>query len=222
VEAPLSPLVFGAFATIGAMSTRNAEPLHASRPFDRERDGFVMAEGAGVVFLERLDDARARGARAYGEVVGFGLTGDAHHMTAPRPDCAQATRAMRAALREASLIPAEVELIDAHGSATTLNDSTEARALREVFGEGTQTPITATKGQHGHALGATGAWEAAVALLALHDGRVPAVANLEHPDPGCDLAFVRATESLRPRVVLSNTSGFGGINAALVFKALEG
>ena len=218
VEAPLSPLVFGAFAVIRAMSTRNDEPSRASRPFDRDRDGFVMAEGAAVLMLERLDDALARGARIYGEIAGYGLTGDAHHMTAPRPDAACATRAMRGALREAAVAPGEVELVDAHGSSTALNDSTEALALAEVFGEGTTVPVTATKGQHGHALGATGAWEAAISLLALHDGHVPGMANLEHPDPDCPLSFVRETVRLSPRIALSNTSGFGGINAALVFK----
>ena len=218
VEAPLSPLVYGAFAVIRAMSTRNGEPQRASRPFDRDRDGFVMAEGAAVLLLERLDDAVARNARIYGEIVGYGLTGDAHHMSAPRPDASSATRAMQGALREANIAPGEVELIDAHGSSTTLNDSTEALAYAGVFGEDVRVPVTATKGQHGHALGATGAWEAAISLLALSDGRVPGIANLEHPDPECPLTFVRQTQRITPRIALSNTSGFGGINAALVFK----
>lgn len=168
VEAPLSPLIYGAFTVIHAMSTRNDDPERASRPFDAGRDGFVMAEGAGVLLLERLEDARARGARVYGEVAGYGLTNDAHHMSAPRPDGAMNAAAMRRALAEASLAPDEVELVNAHGSGTPLGDRCEALALAVVFGErASVVPVAATKGQHGHALGATGAWEAALSLLAI-------------------------------------------------------
>jgi len=222
VEAPLSPLVFGAFAIIRAMSTRNDDPKSASRPFDRDRDGFVMAEGAGILVLERLEDALARDARIYGEVAGYGLTGDAHHMTAPDPDAHSSARAMQNALREARVEAAEVEMIDAHGSSSKLNDSTETRAFKNVFGDAAyRIPIVATKGQHGHALGATGVWETAASLLAMHDGRVPGLVNLRNPDPNCDLDYVSATRELRPRIVLNNSAGFGGINAALVLKSRE-
>jgi 3-oxoacyl-[acyl-carrier-protein] synthase II len=219
VEAPLSPLTYGAFAVIHAMSTRNDDPRGASRPFDRDRDGFVMGEGAGLLLLERYEDAIAREAHIYGEIVGFGLTCDAHHMTAPRPDASSAMRAMQAALHEAQLAPGEIELINAHASSSPLNDTTETHAIKRAFGEAaSHIPITATKGQHAHALGATGAWEAALSLLAIDRGEVPGIVNLEHVDPLCDLQYVRTTRALRPRTVLSNSFGFGGINAALAFK----
>ncbi len=222
IEAPLSPLTYGAFAVIHAMSTRNDEPRRASRPFDRDRDGFVMAEGAGILILERYEDAIARDAHIYGEIVGFGLTCDAHHMTAPRPDASSAMRAMQAALREALLSPDEIELINAHASSSPLNDTTETHAIKRAFGEhAARIPITATKGQHGHALGATGAWEAALSLLAIDRGEVPGIVNLEHADPLCDLHYVRESRTLRPRTVLSNSFGFGGINASLVFKTAD-
>jgi 3-oxoacyl-[acyl-carrier-protein] synthase II len=221
-EAPLSPLAFGAFAVIKAMSTRNDDPAHASRPFDRDRDGFVMSEGAGVLLLERYEDAVTRGARIYGEVSGFGLTADAHHMTAPQPEGRGSSRAMQAALREARVSPDELELVDAHGSSSPLNDVTETAALKRALGEAAyRVPVTGTKGQHGHALGATGAWEAALSLLAIHEGRVPRTVNLEHVDPACDLDYVREDRALAPRVVLSNSTGFGGINAALVLRSVE-
>lgn len=222
VEAPLSPLIFGAFATIGAMSERNEEPARASRPFDRDRDGFVMAEGAGIVMLERYDDARSRGARMYGEVSGFGLTADAYHMTAPQPEGRDAAVAMRRALAEAHVLPDEIELVDAHGSASRLNDTTETLALKRALGTAAErVPVVGTKGQHGHALGATGAWEAALSLLAIHERRVPRTVNLDNVDPACDLDYVREERALAPRVVLSNNSGFGGINASLVLREVE-
>jgi 3-oxoacyl-[acyl-carrier-protein] synthase II len=221
VEAPLSPLIYGAFTVIHAMSTRNDDPQHASRPFDAGRDGFVMAEGAGVLLLERLDDARAREARIYGEVAGYGLTNDAHHMSAPRPDGAMNAAAMRRALAEARLAPGEVELVNAHGSGTPLGDRCEALALEHVFGErAPSVPVTATKGQHGHALGATGAWEAALSLLAIAHGIVPRSVNTDDADPQCPLALTRARAEFQPRTVLSNSAGFGGINAALVLRAV--
>lgn len=221
-EAPLSPLVFGAFAVIKSMSTRNADPTTASRPFDRDRDGFVMAEGAGVLYLERYEDAIARGARIYGEIAGFGLTADGHHMTAPQPEGRDSSRAILAALREARVAPDELELVDAHGSSSPLNDVTETVALKRALGEAAyRVPIAATKGQTGHALGATGAWEAALSLLMLHEGRVPRVVNLTNVDPACDLDYVRETREFAPRVILSNSTGFGGINAALVLRKVE-
>jgi 3-oxoacyl-[acyl-carrier-protein] synthase II len=222
VEAPLSPLIFGAFALIRSMSTRNDDPPRASRPFDAGRDGFVMAEGAGILMLERYDDALARGAPIYGEVLGFGLTADAHHMTAPRPDGDSASRAMGAALREAHVSPGEIELIDAHGSSSPLNDVTETLAVKRAFGDvATHIPIVATKGQHGHALGATGAWEAALTLLSMRHRMLPGMVNLESVDPACDLDLVREARPAAARLALSNSTGFGGINAALVFKSAE-
>ncbi|HZO93036.1 MAG TPA: beta-ketoacyl-[acyl-carrier-protein] synthase family protein [Candidatus Baltobacteraceae bacterium] len=218
VEAPLSPLVYGAFTVIRAMSTRNDDPRAASRPFDRTRDGFVMAEGAGVLLLERAEDAAARGAQVYGEIAGYGLTNDAHHMSAPRPDGAMNAAAMRRALAEARLAPDEVDLVNAHGSATPLGDRCEALALEHVFGErASAVPVTATKGQHGHALGATGAWEAALSLLAIREGVVPRSVNSDDAD--CGLALTRKRLERPVRTVLSNSAGFGGINAALVFRA---
>ncbi len=220
VEAPLSPLVFGAFAIIRSMSTRNGDPGRASRPFDRDRDGFVMAEGAGMFVLERYDDAVARGARIYGEICGFGLSGDAHHMTAPLPDGSGTARAMRAALRDARVLPDEIELIDAHGSSSPLNDATEARAIASAFGErGARVPVVATKGQHGHALGATGAWEAAITLLAMERRTIPGLPNLDVRDPALDVNVARKNRRSEARLALSNSTGFGGINAALVLRA---
>jgi 3-oxoacyl-[acyl-carrier-protein] synthase II len=219
-EAPLSPLVFGAFTVIRAMSTRNDDPAAACRPFDRDRDGFVMAEGAAMLVLERYDDALARGARIYGELAGYGITNDAFHMSAPQPEGTFNALAMQRALDEAHVTAANVDLINAHGSGTTLGDRGEAAALGIVFGPRVaDVPLTATKGQHGHALGATGAWEAALALLAIARGTVPRVVNCDVPDPECAVGVVRQPLALAPRVVLSSSAGFGGINAALVFTA---
>jgi 3-oxoacyl-[acyl-carrier-protein] synthase II len=205
------------------MSSRNADPAGACRPFDRDRDGFVMAEGAAMLVLERLDDALARGARIYGEIAGYGLTNDGFHMSAPQPEGTYNALAMRRALDEAALTPADVELINAHGSGTVLGDRGEAEALRLVFGDAAaRIPLTATKGQHGHALGATGAWEAVLALLAIARGRVPRVVNCDDPDPACRVGVLRAPLALAPRVVLSSSAGFGGINAALVFTLSRG
>jgi 3-oxoacyl-[acyl-carrier-protein] synthase II len=222
VEAPLSPLVYGAFTVIRAMSQRNDDPQAASRPFDLRRDGFVMAEGAGILLLERLDDAVARGARIYGEIAGYGLTNDAHHMSAPRPDGVLNAAAMRAALGEAGLAPDEVDVLNAHGSGTPLGDRAEALATELVFGKRVQAiPVTATKGQHGHALGASGAWEAALSLLTMEHGIVPRSVNSDDPDHECALTIARTPLQRRVRTVLSNSSGFGGINAALLFRAIE-
>ena len=221
-EAPLAPLVFGAFTVIRAMSTRNGDPAGACRPFDRERDGFVMAEGAAMLALERYDDARERGARIYGEIAGYGLTNDAYHMSAPQPDGTFNALAMQRALNEAHLAPADVDAINAHGSGTPLGDAGEAAALRIVFGERTpHVPLTATKGQHGHALGATGAWEAALSLLAIQRGVVPRVVNCDDRDPACAVGVLVEPLLTAPRVVLSASAGFGGINAALVFRAAD-
>jgi 3-oxoacyl-[acyl-carrier-protein] synthase II len=219
-EAPLAPLIYGAFTVIRAMSTRNADPAGACRPFDRDRDGFVMAEGAAMLVLERYDDALARGARIYGEVAGYGLTNDAFHMSAPQPEGTFNALAMRRALEEARLAPERVDAINAHGSGTVLGDRGEAAALRLVFGADVERiPLTATKGQHGHALGATGAWEAALALLAIERGTLPRIVNCDVLDPACAVGALQRPLALAPRAVLSSSAGFGGINAALVFTA---
>jgi 3-oxoacyl-[acyl-carrier-protein] synthase II len=209
VETPLAPLCYGAFAIIRAMSTRNDDPARASRPFDAGRDGFVMGEGAAVLVLEELERARARGARIYAEVLGYGTSNDAHHMTAPRPDGAQAARAMREALRTAALAPEQVDYVNAHGSSTPLNDSTESRVVRAVLGEhADRVVVSGTKGYHAHALGATGAIEAAITALALARGWVPPNLNLEEPGEGCDLAYVTgAGEARNVRYALSNSFG---------------
>jgi 3-oxoacyl-[acyl-carrier-protein] synthase II len=222
-EAPLAPLCFGAFAIIRAMSTRNEDPIHASRPFDQGRDGFVMAEGAAVLVLEERSRALSRGAPIYAEVCGFGLTNDAYHMTAPRPDGRQAARAMRNALTEAGVAPAEVGYINAHGSSTPLNDATETASIKQVFGDHAyRLAFSGTKGYYGHALGASGAIEAAICALASRRKWVPPTVNLSLPDPACDLTHVDAAGlRLEPDYLLSNSFGFGGINAALLFRRVE-
>jgi 3-oxoacyl-[acyl-carrier-protein] synthase II len=221
VEVPLSPLSYGAFAILRAMSTRNDDPRSASRPFDAARDGFVMGEGAAVLILEELESARRRGARIYAELRGYGTTSDAFHMTAPRPDGTQAARAMRLALRTGGVAPEDVDYVNAHGSSTPLNDSTESRVIRDVFGEhANRLRVSGTKGYHAHALGASGAIEAAITALALHNGWIPPTLNLQDPGPDCDLAYTTGSgDSVAPRVAISNSFGFGGINAALVFGA---
>jgi len=217
-EAPLSPLCFGSFAIIRAMSTRNDDPATASRPFDRDRDGFVMGEGAAVLVLEEWERARARGAQVYAEVLGYGLTNDAYHMTAPRPDGSQAARAMRLALDDAGLTAESIDYVNAHGSSTPLNDATETMAIRQVFGHhADRLAVSSTKGYYGHALGASGALEAAISALALARGWLPPSLNLSHPDPACDLVYVGGDGCLQQAsVVMSNSFGFGGVNAALV------
>jgi 3-oxoacyl-[acyl-carrier-protein] synthase II len=221
VEAPLAPLTFAAFTVIRAMSTHNEEPETASRPFDATRDGFVMAEGASILVLEEWGHAVARGARIYAELAGFGTTNDAHHMTAPDPTGRGAARAMQLALRDAGLGTDEVELVNAHGSSTPLNDRTETLAIKSVFGErARRIPVSGTKGLHAHALGATGAMEAAIAALSIAEDYVPATANLLRPDPECDLDYVPGEGRRRAvRTVLSNSFGFGGSNACLVLTA---
>lgn len=219
-EAPLAPLCYGAFARIRALSTRNDDPQRACRPFDRNRDGFVMGEGAGVLLLEEWGRARRRGARAYAEVVGFGLTNDAHDMTAPRPDAASAVRCIRLALEDACLDAEAVGYVNAHASSTPLNDRAETLALKKAFGSHAyKAAVSGTKAMHGHALGATGAIEAGICCLALTHGYIPPTINLEDPDPECDLDYVpRAGRESSIRVALSNSFGFGGINASLVFR----
>lgn len=223
VEAPLAPLCYGAFAIIRAMSTRNDDPERASRPFDAGRDGFVMGEGAAALVLEELEHARRRGARIYGEVLGYGTSNDAHHMTAPRPDGSQAARAMRSAMRTGGIRPEEVDYVNAHASSTPLNDSTESRVIREVMGEhADRVVVSGTKGYHAHCLGATGAIEAAISMLTIQRGWIPPTLNLESPGEGCDLSYVTGEGACVPvRRAVSNSFGFGGINAALAFGSLS-
>jgi 3-oxoacyl-[acyl-carrier-protein] synthase II len=223
VEAPLNQLCFGAFAIIRAMSTRNDDPAHASRPFDRDRDGFVMGEGAAVLILEEYARAKARGAHIYAEVAGYAFCNDAHHMTAPRPDGSQAARAMRGALRDARVAPHEIEYVNAHGSSTPLNDPTETRAIRTVFGDhASKLQVSSTKGYYGHALGASGAMEAAICALSLERGWLPPTLNLDDPGDGCDLDYIPSTgRAATVDYILSNSFGFGGINASLVLKRVD-
>jgi len=219
-EAPLAPMTFAAFSNIRAMSTRNHDPAGASRPFDKDRDGFVMGEGAAVLVLEERDRALARGAPVYGEIVGYASTNDAYHMTAPRPDGRQAARAMRLALADGDVAPDEVAYVNAHGSSTPLNDSTETTAIKQVFGDHAfRLAVSGTKGYYGHALGASGAIEAAICALVLAKGWLPPTINLEQPDPACDLDCVpQQGRPAEPAVVVSNSFGFGGINASLVLR----
>ena len=219
-EAPLWPLCFGAFAIIRAMSTRNDDPSSASRPFDRDRDGFVMGEGAAVLVLEERSRAIARGARIYGEILGFGMSNDAYHMTAPRPDGSQAARSIRGARADAGVQPGEIGYVNAHGSSTPLNDSTETLALKRVFGDDAyRMQVSGTKGYYGHALGASGAIEAAICALAMTNDWLPPTINLCTPDDGCDLDYIpHSGRATCPEILLSNSFGFGGINAALVMK----
>ena len=223
VEAPLMPLCFGAFTIIRAMSTRNDDPEHSSRPFDMGRDGFVMGEGGTVLVLEEYERAKSRGARIYAEVVGYGNSNDAHHMTAPRPDASQAARAMRMALADGHVNPGEIGYVNAHGSSTPLNDPVETSAIRLVFGDHAERlQVSSTKGYYGHALGASGAFEAAIVALALDGGWLPPTLNLDRPGDGCDLDYI--PKSGRAKAVdyaLSNSFGFGGINAALVLKRAD-
>jgi 3-oxoacyl-[acyl-carrier-protein] synthase II len=223
VEAPLMPLCFGAFTIIRAMSMRNDDPEHASRPFDKGRDGFVMGEGGTVLVLEEYNRATARGARIYAEVVGYGNSNDAHHMTAPRPDASQAARAMRMALADGHVNPHEVSYVNAHGSSTPLNDPTETAAIRQVFGDHAERlQVSSTKGYYGHALGASGAFEVAISALALDRGWLPPTLNLDHPGDGCDLDYIpKAGRAKFVDYALSNSFGFGGINAALVLKRAD-
>jgi 3-oxoacyl-[acyl-carrier-protein] synthase II len=219
-EAPLSPLTFGAFALIRAMSTRNEEPEKASRPFDKDRDGFVMGEGAAVLILEEYERAKSRGAPIYGEVVGYGITNDAHHMTAPRPDGSQAARAMRLALQDANVSSDEIDYVNTHGSSTPLNDSTETMAIKQVLGDRAyRIPMSGTKGYYGHALGASGAIETAICALAMEREWLPPTVNLQVADKACDLNFLpRTGRKERVEHILTNSFGFGGINAALVLR----
>ncbi len=220
VEAPLAPLSFGAFAIIRAMSARNDDPARACRPFDKDRDGFVMGEGACALVLEEAAHARRRGAHVYAELAGYGTTSDAHHMTAPRPDGAQAIRAMQEALGRAGMSPGDIDYINAHGSSTPLNDSCETSAIRAVFADRAhEIPVSGTKPYYAHCLGASGAIEAAICCLVMEREWIPPTLNLDEPEDGCDLDYVpHQGREARPRAIVSNSFGFGGVNASLVLK----
>lgn len=219
-EAPLTPLCFGAFDTIRAMSTTNDLPEKAYRPFDRCRDGFVMGEGAAVLVLEELQHATGRGVPILAEIVGFGLTNDAYHMTAPHPEGKPAARAMALALHEAGIPPQAVGYINAHGSATPLNDKIETLAIKQIFGDDAYNiPVSSTKPLHAHPFGATGAIESAICCLALHHAYLPPTLNYTSADPECDLNYLpNCGRHAKVDYVLKNAFGFGGINAALVFR----
>ncbi len=219
-EATITQLGIGGFCAMKAMSTRNAEPKRASRPFDAGRDGFVMGEGAGVIVLEDLEHARARGARIYCEVVGYGNTADAYHMTAPSPDGEGAARCMKMALRSAGLSPEDISYINAHGTSTPQGDVCETQAIKTVFGNhAKKLAVSSTKGATGHMLGAAGAVEMTVCVKALQTGIVPPTLNLDEPDPQCDLDYVPHTAQEREvKVIVNNSFGFGGHNACVVAK----
>ncbi|MEO8337822.1 MAG: beta-ketoacyl-ACP synthase II [bacterium] len=223
-EAPLAELCYGAFAIIRAMSTRNDDPSAASRPFDKDRDGFVMGEGAAVLLLEEFDRAMARGAHIYAEVVGFGSSNDAHHMTAPRPDGSQASRSMRLAMQDAGIPMTDISYVNAHGSSTPLNDPTETLAMKTTFGEhAKKLQVSSTKGYYGHALGASGAIELAITALALDQRWLPPTLNHDAPAEGCDLDYIpNHGRDCDVEYALSNSFGFGGINAAVVLKRHDG
>ncbi|MBI2878916.1 MAG: beta-ketoacyl-ACP synthase II, partial [Candidatus Rokubacteria bacterium] len=223
-EAIINPLTFAGFCNMRALSTRNDAPERASRPFDRDRDGFVVGEGAGVVIVESLEHALARGARIYAEVVGYGMTADAYHMTAPDPDGEGATRAMALALADAGLAPEQVGYINAHGTSTPYNDKTETMAIKQVFGEHAQRlAVSSTKSMIGHLLGAAGGVEAIATVLALYHGILHPTINYETSDPECDLDYVpNQARKQEVEVALSNGFGFGGTNATLAFRRFRG
>jgi 3-oxoacyl-[acyl-carrier-protein] synthase II len=223
-EAIIDELPIAGFAQMKALSTRNDEPLRASRPFDADRDGFVPGEGAGIVVLENADHARRRGARIYAEIVGYGMTADAYHMTAPDPDGDGAVRAMTAAVRDAGLRPDDVGYVNAHGTSTPYNDKTETLAIKRTFGaHAPRLAVSSTKSMIGHLLGAAGGVEAVVTVLALHHGILPPTVNYDTPDPECDLDYVpNVARKVQVEAAISNGFGFGGTNATLAFRRWHG
>jgi len=223
-EATIVPIGIGGFCAMKAMSTRNDDPKHASRPFDKERDGFVMGEGAGVIVVEELEHAKKRGAKIYCEIVGYGNTADAYHLTAPPPDGEGAARCMKMALRHAGLSPGDVSYINAHGTSTPQGDACETRAIKSVFGSrAKKVAVSSTKGATGHMLGAAGAVEMSVCALAIKHGVVPPTINLTVPDPECDLDYVPNTaREMQVNVIINNSFGFGGHNASLVARKFTG
>jgi 3-oxoacyl-[acyl-carrier-protein] synthase II len=223
-EAAITPMAMAGFCAAKAMSTRNDDPLHASRPFDLNRDGFVMGEGAGTLVMEALDHALARGATIYGEVLGFGMSGDAYHITLPSPGGEGAARSMIAAIKDAGVAPQDVDYINAHGTSTGANDKIETAAIKTVFGEHAyELAISSTKSMTGHLLGAGGAVEAIACIFTIRKGIVPPTTNYETPDPECDLDYVpNIARKMDVRVTLSNSFGFGGHNATLVISRYDG
>jgi 3-oxoacyl-[acyl-carrier-protein] synthase II len=217
-EAALTPLGLGAFAAMKALSTKNDDPTHASRPFDRDRDGFVLGEGAGLLVFEELEHAKARGARIYAEVLGFGMSGDASHITQPAEDGAGAALAMTRALRDARIEADTVDYVNAHGTATILGDIAETRAIKGVFGDhARKLAVSSTKSQLGHLLGASGGVELVVTLQGLYQNVAPPTTNLDHPDPACDLDYVpHQPRDMKIDRAISNSFGFGGHNATIV------
>ncbi len=222
-ESCITPLGFGGFCAMKALSTRNDEPERASRPFDRDRDGFVMGEGSGMIVLEEYEHAKKRSAKIYAEVVGYGMTGDAYHMTAPCIDGDGAKRSMRMALEDAKLLPQDVSYINAHGTSTVLNDKVETIAIKDVFGNyAKKVAISSTKSMTGHLLGAAGGVECAVCALAIKNGVAPPTINYETPDPECDLDYVpNHARQMKIKVAMTNSLGFGGHNATLVLKRID-
>jgi 3-oxoacyl-[acyl-carrier-protein] synthase II len=222
-ESVISPLTVGGFAAMKALSTRNNDPEHASRPFDRDRDGFIIAEGSGMIVLEELESARARRAKIYAEIVGYGLSSDAYHIAAPPEDGEGAARCMAMALRTAGMNPDEIDYINAHGTSTPLNDSCETKAIKTVFGDHAyKLAISSTKSMTGHMLGGAGGIEAAFTALTVQQQCAPPTMNYENPDPACDLDYVPNTaREMRIRAAMSNSFGFGGTNAVIIMKRFE-
>jgi 3-oxoacyl-[acyl-carrier-protein] synthase II len=222
-EAAITPMSVSGFGALRALSTRNDEPGRASRPFDKDRDGFIIGEGAGVLILEEYEHARRRGAKMYAEIVGYGMSADAYHITAPSEDGDGGVRVMRMAIRKAGIAPDQVDYINAHGTSTPYNDKLETLAIKKCFGDHAEKlAISSTKSMTGHLLGGAGGLEAGISALAVHHQRVPPTINLDDPDPGCDLDYVpHQSRELPIRYALSNSFGFGGTNAALLFRTVE-
>jgi 3-oxoacyl-[acyl-carrier-protein] synthase II len=223
-EATVTPMGIGGFAAMKALSTRNDDPAHASRPFDSGRDGFVVGEGAGILILESLEHAQKRNAPILAEIVGYGMSGDAYHITQPASDGDGAYRVMKAAIKDARLVPEDIGYVNAHGTSTPLGDVIETRALKRVFGDNAKNvPVSSTKSMTGHLLGGAGGLEAGISVLALRDQILPPTINLETPDPECDLDYVpNVARKASVEYALSNSFGFGGTNAALIFKRWSG
>lgn len=220
-EATIRPTGLAGFCSMRAMSTRNDEPEKASRPFDLERDGFVMGEGAGIFILEELEHAKKRGAKIYGEIIGYGLSADAHHMTEPDPNGPE--RCMKMAIRDAGIAPEQIDYINAHGTSTPVGDRSETIAIKNALGDHAyKVAVSSTKSMTGHLLGAAGGVEGVICGLTLKHGVIPPTINLEHPDPECDLDYVpNVARKADVRVAMSNSFGFGGHNATIIMKKLE-
>ena len=219
-ESVICPLAVGGFSAMKALSTRNDDPTTASRPFDRDRDGFIISEGAGMMVLEELESAQKRGATIYAEIIGYGQSSDAYHIAAPPEDGEGAARCMKAALRDAGVNPSDIDYINAHGTSTPLNDKCETQAIKTVFGDHAyKLMVSSTKSMTGHMLGAAGGIEAAFTVMSLHNGIIPPTANLHNPDPNCDLDYVPLTaREVKLETAMSNSFGFGGTNGVVVFR----